>query len=254
MALTYIAAMIEKQIMKKKVNEFLIHNYISNNLPKGCYSSIDLKKTPFGEKIIIHTSRPGLIVGRKGANISALTENLKREFKMENPQIEIAEIESAYLDARSVADRIATSFERFGPKRFKSIGYKNLQAVIDAGATGAEITIGGRGVPSSRAKSWRFTAGHIKKSGDVSENKVRKAKVIAHLKSGAVGIQVSILTPDVILPDSIVYKYEMGEQALKPKIVIAEEPVKEEVKAKKQEAKKEPEKHKEEKKKKEPKK
>jgi small subunit ribosomal protein S3 len=204
--------MIEKQIMKKKVNEYLVHKYVSDNLPKGCYSSIELKKTPFGEKIIIHTSRPGLIVGRKGENITSLTEKLKAQFKMENPQIEIAEIENPSLDPRSVADRIANSFERFGPKRFKSVGYKNLQSVIDAGAIGAEITIGGRGVPSSRARTWRFTAGHIKKSGDIAENKMKRAKVIAHLNSGAVGIQVSILTPDIELPDEIKFLYNPDEK------------------------------------------
>ncbi|MBU1203626.1 MAG: 30S ribosomal protein S3, partial [Nanoarchaeota archaeon] len=195
--------MIEKQFMKKKIKEYLIHRYISENLPKACYSSIELKKTPFGDKIIIHTPRPGLVVGRKGANITALTENLKNQFKMENPQIEIIEITNPFLDATSVAERIASSFEKFGPKRFKSAGYKSLQSVMDAGATGAEIKISGRGVPSSRSRTWRFTAGHIKKSGDISEDKIKRAKVIAHLKSGAVGIQVSILTPDIRIPDDI---------------------------------------------------
>ena len=198
--------MIEKQIISKNIREYLVQKYIESSLPKGSFSSINLKKTPLGERIIIHTSRPGLIVGRKGENIVKLTETLKHDFHMENPQIEVAEITEQYLDPIYVSDHIVLLFDRFGPKRFKSIGYKSLQNIMDAGALGAEIVISGRGVPSSRAKSWRFSAGHLKKSGYISENEVRRAITVANLRSGSVGIKVSILTPDVILPDLIKIK------------------------------------------------
>ena len=188
------------------MREYFVQCLIAEYLPKGSYSKIDLKKTPLGEKIIIHTSRPGLVVGRKGANISELTNVLKNKFNMENPQVEVAEIQEPNLDPASVAERIVSSFERFGPKAFKSIGYKALQSIIDAGALGGEIVISGRGVPGSRAKSWRFSAGHLKKSGDISENYVKRAIGVANLRSGSVGIKVSILTPDVVLPDVIKIK------------------------------------------------
>ena len=198
--------MIEKQIVKKNMREYFVQCLIAGYLPKGSYSKIDLKKTPLGEKIIIHSSRPGLVVGRKGANISELTNVLKNKFNMENPQVEVAEIQEPNLDPASVAERIVSSFGRFGPKAFKSIGYKALQSIIDAGALGGEIVISGRGVPGSRAKSWRFSAGHLKKSGDISENYVKRAIGVANLRSGSVGIKVSILTPDVVLPDVIKIK------------------------------------------------
>ncbi|MBI2106913.1 30S ribosomal protein S3 [Candidatus Woesearchaeota archaeon] len=195
--------MIEKKILSKKIKEYLLQEHIAKELPSGSYSKLELKKTPLGEKIIIYTSRPGLVVGAKGANINRLNRALKNEFKMENPEVEIAEIESPNLDPASVAERIVSSFERFGPKRFKSVGYKTLQDIIDSGALGAEVVISGRGVPSSRAKTWRFLAGHLKKSGDVSENLVKRGIAVAHLKSGSVGVKVSILTPDIKLPDDI---------------------------------------------------
>jgi small subunit ribosomal protein S3 len=195
--------MIEKQIVSKNLREYLIQSFVKDYFPRGSYSKIDLKKTPLGEKIIVHTAMPGLVVGRKGENISELMRALKLKFNMENPQIEFAEISKINLDSASVAQRIASYFERFGPKRFKLIGYKELQNIIDAGALGAEIVISGRGVPGARAKRWRFQAGHLKKSGNVSENYTRKAIAVANLKSGTIGIKVSILTPDVIMPDEI---------------------------------------------------
>ena len=213
--------MIEKKILNKKIKEYLLQEHIAKELPSGSYSKLELKKTPLGEKIIIYTSRPGLVVGAKGANISRLNRALKNEFKMENPEVEIAEIESPNLDPASVAERIVSSFERFGPKRFKSVGYKTLQDIIDAGALGAEVVISGRGVPSSRAKTWRFLAGHLKKSGDVSENLVKRGIAVAHLKSGSVGVKVSILTPDIKLPDDIKF--------IDQTIEVTEEKIEEEV-------------------------
>ena len=207
--------MIEKQIVNKKIKELLIHEYISTHLPKACYSKIEVKKTPLGEKIIIHTSRPGLVVGRKGANIDKITKILKQKFKMENPQVEITELENRYLDPQSVAETIVSSFEKFGPKRFKALGYRELQNIMNAGGVGAEIVIKGRGVPSKRSKTWRFLEGHMKKSGDISENYVKKANVTANLKSGTIGINVNILTPDIRIPDTLKFKKEAPKEEKK---------------------------------------
>ncbi|MBI2110326.1 30S ribosomal protein S3 [Candidatus Woesearchaeota archaeon] len=198
--------MIEQQFLKKKMKMYQVEEFISNTMNKAGYSHTEIKKTPLGDKVIVYTSKPGLIVGRRGENIKELTETLKTKFGLDNPQIEVAEIENPNLNARAVAKRIIHTFERFGPKRFKSIGYRALQDILDAGALGAEIVISGRGVPSQRAKSWRFKAGYLKKSGDISENYIKKSAAIAHLRSGAVGIKVNILTPDVILPDKITFK------------------------------------------------
>jgi len=199
-------AMIEKKIIAQRMKEHLIKNFVAKQLPKSCYSNLELKKTPLGEKVLIYTSRPGLVVGGKGANVQRLTELLKKDFQMENPQIEVVEIQNPHLDPLSVAEKIVSSFERFGPKRFKSLGYSSLQDILNAGALGAEIVIGGRGVPSSRARKWRFLAGHLKKSGDISETYILRAKAVAHLKSGSVGVQVSILTSDIRLPDDIRFR------------------------------------------------
>jgi len=197
--------MIEKNFVSHNLKEFKIQEFIINEIGTAGYSHIEIQKTPLGEKVIIYTSRPGLMVGRKGENIKKLTEVLKTRFKMENPQIEIADVDNPSLNPQAVAERVVYVLERFGPKRFKATGYKALQQMMDGGATGAEIVISGK-IPSSRSRTWRFYAGYLKKSGDISESFVKKCKTTAHLKSGAVGIKVSILTPDVELPDKIIEK------------------------------------------------
>ncbi|MBT4539675.1 30S ribosomal protein S3 [Candidatus Woesearchaeota archaeon] len=194
--------MIERDFIAQKTKEYYIREYIEKKLDRVGISQIKLKKIPLGEKIIIDTNRPSLVVGSKGANIKSLTKVLKKKFKLENPQIEINEVKNLFLDASLVADYISNSLERFGSKRFKGVGHRVLQNVINAGALGVEVIISGK-IPGSRARSWRFYQGYLKKCGDISVSGVRKAQKPALLKSGIIGIKVSIMPSDLILPDTI---------------------------------------------------
>ncbi|MBI5389429.1 30S ribosomal protein S3 [Candidatus Woesearchaeota archaeon] len=199
--------MIEREIIKKKMNEFSVKEYISENLKRIGHSDTKVQRTPLGEKIIISASRPGLVVGRKGQSIKKLTLDLKKHFNMDNPQVELAEVDNVSLDPHIIAEKIQTSMESFGIARFKGLGHKIMTEVMGAGAKGIEILISGK-VPSARAKRWRFYQGYLKKSGDVAMTKVRVAYAAAQLKSGTVGIQVRIMPPDVRMPDSIIHLSE----------------------------------------------
>lgn len=247
--------MIERKFMSDKIREFQVQEYVALTLEKSGHSRVEIKRTPLGEKIIVYTTRPGLIVGRKGENVKRLTAVLKKRFNMENPQIEIGEIENPMLDVWAVADQIANSFERFGTKRFKFIGYNTLTKILAAGALGAEIVISGK-VPGARAKSWRFSSGYLKKSGDISENFMQRAKVVSKMKTGIIGIKVSILPSTVVLPDRIKIKKEEKKQEIKveelkeiPKELKEVEEVKEAPKEKKEIKKEKPPKEKHSKKK-----
>ncbi len=193
--------MIERKFVAQKMKEFQIEEYISESLENVGHSHTKMVKTPLGEKIIIFSSRPGLIVGRKGQNIKQLTRNLKKRFDLENPQIEISEVENPSLDAHIVAEKIVDALEKFGSEKFKAIGHKIMAEVMRSGGLGIEIIISGK-VPSARAKSWRFYSGYLKKCGDVALG-VRKANLQAQLKTGIIGVKVSIMPPDIVLPDDI---------------------------------------------------
>lgn len=194
--------MIERKLLASKVKEYQIEDYIAKTLQNAGHSHTKLVRTPLGEKIIIFASRPGIVVGRKGENIKKLTNTLKKKYKLENPQIEISEVENPNLDAQIVAEKIASTLERFGIKKFKATGHKTLVDVRNAGAVGIEIVMSGK-IPSTRARSWRFYAGYLKKCGDIALTGVKTAYACAQLKSGTVGVRVKILPPDVKLPDDI---------------------------------------------------
>tara|TARA_Y100000034_G_scaffold26979_1_gene32110 strand:- start:9725 stop:10525 length:801 start_codon:yes stop_codon:yes gene_type:complete len=233
--------MIERKILKENMKEFEIEELVTKKTKGVGHSKTKVQRTPLGDKIVIHASRPGLVVGRKGSNIIKMTKLLKDKFKLDNPQIEISEVENPNLDANIIAERIANSLERFGAARFKGVGHKAMSDVMRAGALGVEIIIGGRGVPGERAKSWRFYNGYLKKCGNVAVVGVKKAHVTANLKTGTIGVKVRIMPPDVQLPDKIItleekekieaenkLKEDKAKKAEESKKEIAEEKKKEE--------------------------
>jgi len=187
--------MIERKFVAEKLKEFQIQEYIGANLKGAGQSQTKLQKTPLGEKIVIFAAKPGIIVGRSGENIKNLTKALKKKFGLENPQIEISEIQNPNLDSNIVAENIAMALEKFGSSKFKAVGHKTMETVMKSGALGVEIRISGK-IPSSRAKSWRFYQGYLKKCGDKALTEIKTAYAAANLKSGTVGIRVKIMTPD----------------------------------------------------------
>jgi small subunit ribosomal protein S3 len=195
------------KFVKLKKEEFGIKEYIKRHLGKGKISNLDIEYTPVGEKIIISTSKPGLVIGRKGEQIQQLTQILKKRFKLENPHIEISEIENPLLDAQGVADEIALALERMGNLKFKVIAYRKLQEIMKAGALGCELRLSGK-LPSERAKSWRFAEGYLKKAGD-SAKEVDRAQATGLTKTGIIGVKVAIMPPDARIYDRIIVDDEM---------------------------------------------
>jgi len=191
-----------KKFVDFKKEEFGVKEYVKTELGKGRISNVSIEYTPVGEKIIISTSKPGLVIGRHGEKVDILTKVLKKRFKLDNPHIEIKEIMEPKLDAQLVADEIALLLERRGSLKFKVIAYRMLQDIMKAGALGTEIVLAGK-LPSERAKSWRFAQGYLKKTGEPSKV-VNRAQSQAQTMAGVIGISVSILQPNAHIHDRII--------------------------------------------------
>ena len=216
--------MIEREFIKERMKQLKIKETIGENFNKGAeIGGVTVEKTPLGERIVISTTRPGIIIGRGGSTIKGLTNKLKNKFKLENPQIETSEIPDAYTSAAVVATKIASELERFGPSRFKGIGYRELGRIMNSGALGVEIVIDGP-IPGARSRKWRFYDGYMKKCGFISDNLLDKAQQDAVLKKGTVGVSVTIMHADTPLPDKITIVDAESE------IEKADEPTIEEVK------------------------
>ena len=218
--------MEEKKFVAFKKEEAGVKDYVKRALGKGKISDVSMEYTPVGEKIIIATSKPGLVIGRKGEKIDELTKTLKTRFKLDNPHIEIKEVLQPNLDAQLVADEIALLLERNGSLRFKVIAYRMLESIMRAGALGTEIVLSGK-LPSDRARTWRFAQGYLKKTGDPAKV-VDRGSAQAVTLSGVVGIDTSILAPDAHIHDRIVIDEKVLSQI---KVLVEEIPESEEKKS-----------------------
>jgi|SRR3989338_6792002 len=230
--------MDEKKFVKLKEEELEVREYIKKSLGKGRISEVSIEYTPVGEKIVVSTNRPGLVIGTRGEKINELTTTLKRRFKLDNPHIEIREIIQPLFDAQLVADDIALNLERKGSLKFKLVAYRMLENIMKAGALGVEIVLSGK-LPSDRARSWRFAQGYLKKVGDPAQV-VMRAMAQAKTMAGVIGIKVSILPPDAIIHDRIIVDDLLLARIRKPADILleAEKPLPVEEKKKKRTKKK----------------
>lgn len=183
----------------KKAND--IENFLRSELDVAGFSHADVKKTPLGTRIIIYALRPGLVIGGGGSNIKRLTSFVGSKFGVENPHLEVEQIKEAFLDPYIVAWRIARSLEKGA--YFKRVANLTMQRVEQSGAKGVEIRLGGK-LPSSRAKTWIFTSGKLRKCGQEAIDQVQTAYAKSMTKPGVVGVKVSILPPDATFSDAII--------------------------------------------------
>ena len=227
--------MEEKKFVGVRKEEYSIKGFVKKMFGKGLVSKVKIEYTPVGEKIIVSTHKPGFIIGKGGEKIASLTTYLKKKFKMENPHVDIEEIKNPEFDAQLIADDLALTLERFGSMKYKSASYRALSRIKNKGARGAEIRVTGK-LPSDRARSWRFSFGYLKKTGD-SAKLVDRAEAVAETKQGVVGIKVAVLAPGIVMKDQIEVTDELMEE-IKRNILSIEDAEKVVKKAKKKTTKK----------------
>jgi len=193
---------IARKAVKQGLQYMMLHEYIQRQFAKANYVHTQFFKTPIGTKVIIYAGVPGMVIGRRGANIKALAEVLEKEFGLENPQIDVVEVPNQDLNAKIMAYRIARALVR-GVK-FRRAAMVALNRIMAAGARGAEVVISGK-LTSQRHRTERFTRGYLPKSGEPGEELVDEACVHVLLKLGMYGVKVRIMRPER-MPDSIELK------------------------------------------------
>ncbi|AAF37989.1 ribosomal protein S3 [Chlamydia pneumoniae TW-183] len=109
-------------------------------------------------EVTIQTARPGLVIGKKGAEVDLLKEEL-RALTGKEVWLEIAEIKRPELNAKLVADNIARQIER--RVSFRRAMKKAMQSVMDAGAVGVKIQVSGRLAGAEIARSEWYKNGRV---------------------------------------------------------------------------------------------
>ena len=214
---------VERVFIEKGLKRAQLEEYLEKELEAAGYGGVDIRRTPMGTRITLYVERPGLVIGRKGRSIKQLTDVLARDYGVEKPQVEVAEIDVPELNASVMARRIAFALER--GRYFRRVGHAALSQIMQAGARGVEINISGK-VRGERHRCERFYEGYLKKAGEPASKFVREGYAVAKLKPGVLGIRVRIMPPDIRLPDEV----RLVEEEKKVEVKPAEEaPVSEKV-------------------------
>ena len=86
-----------KYFITQNARKLAVDEFLARELNSAGYGGVEIRKMPMKTEVVIHASRPGVVIGRRGAKIRELTEILETEFGIENAQIEVSEIESRIL-------------------------------------------------------------------------------------------------------------------------------------------------------------
>ena len=192
--------MIEKDFVTEGLRRTRIDEYLEKELERAGYGGMDVQITPLGTMVIVYAERPGMVIGRGGKNVRSITNTLKNEFGLDNPQIEVKEVAVPELNPKIMAYKIANMLQR--GMHFRRVAYSTIRRIMGAGAQGVEVTISGK-IRGSRSAVAKFVEGYIKKCGEPSIRLVEEGFATVQLKPGVLGIYVRIMPPETILPDSV---------------------------------------------------
>ena len=183
----------DKDYAKNLENDLAIRKFLDKHLARAAVSKVEIERAGDKIKIIITTARPGVVIGKKGAEIDSLRKKLE---KVANGpvSIEVIEVKRPELDAELIAQSVAEQL--VGRVAFRRAMRKAVQSARKSGAKGIRIQCSGRlgGAEMSRREWYR--------EGRVPLHTLR-AKIdygfsIATTTYGAIGVQVWVYHGEVM--------------------------------------------------------
>lgn len=167
--------------------DFKLRDLIRSHTDRASISKIEIERSPGKVKVIVHTAKPGVLIGRKGENVKKLRADLEK-LVGKKIELEIKEIKSPDLDAYLVAENIAGQLER-------RIGYQRamkraIQQTMRQGAEGIRVEVAGRLSGAEMARTVPMREGQVPRQTLRAD--IDFAKFEAHTTYGRIGVKVWI--------------------------------------------------------------
>ena len=188
----------EHQFIEDGLQRSQIDEFFADELSRAGYGGMQVAKTPMGTQIVLKAEKPGMVIGKGGKNIRKVTRELEERFDLDDPQIDVQEVDEPDLNAQIVADRLANALERGW--YFRKAGHTTIDRIMDAGALGAEIVLSGK-VTGARSPVEKFNRGYIKHNGEPASEVVDEGQGVSVMKLGTIGVTVKTIPPGAELPD-----------------------------------------------------
>lgn len=183
----------DKEYAKFLHEDVKIRSLVKKKLYTAGVSRVEIERAANRVKVIIHTAKPGMVIGRGGAGIEQLKALLKK-LTGKTIDVNIAEIKQAELDATLVAENIAAQLEK--RIAFRRAMKQSIQRTMRMGAKGIKVTVGGRlgGAEIARTESAR--------DGSIPLHTLRAdidyGTAEAHTTYGIIGVKVWIYKGEVL--------------------------------------------------------
>ncbi len=173
--------------------DIFIRRYVKNRLFRAGISKIGIERAPKKVTIMIHTARPGIVIGRKGAEVDQLRDELQHLTGKEI-HINIQEIGKAELDSVLVGEHIAKQLEQ--RVAFRRAMKKSIASAMRMGAGGIKIVCSGRLGGSEMARTESYREGRVPLHTLRAD--IDYAISVARTTFGAIGIKVWIFKEEVL--------------------------------------------------------
>ncbi len=171
--------------------DLLLRDFTKKRLKKAAVSKVQIERFANRVRITINTARPGLVIGRKGADIEALKAQLTKLTKGKEVYIDICEVRNPELDAQLISASVAEQLERrVGHRRAMK---KAIQTAMDMGAEGIRIRCAGRLGGAELARTEQYRDGKVPLH--TIDADVQYGFAEANTLAGIIGVKVWICLP-----------------------------------------------------------
>jgi small subunit ribosomal protein S3 len=165
-----------------------IRKYLRHRLPNAGVSQVNITRTSKGVTVLIHTARPGIVIGRGGEEVNRLKKELKQLSDNDNVQVNISEVKRPEMNAALVGSSIAHQLKK--KISYRRVVNKTIQSTMRMGAQGIRINVAGRLGGAEIARSEKFMSGSVPLHTLRAD--IDYAFTASHTTYGVIGIKVWI--------------------------------------------------------------
>lgn len=171
----------------------LLRQTILKDIPNAGISNIEIERNPNQIRLIIHTAKPGIIIGRKGASVNALRQKLQ-DMTAKRVKIDVNEIDRPEVEARLVAESMAEQLER--RVSYRRAMKQAMSRAMKLGALGIMITCAGRLAGSEMARRETVRDGQIPRHTLRADIDFAQAEALTTF--GRIGVKVWIYKGEIL--------------------------------------------------------
>ena len=188
-----------------------LREHLMERLKAAAISRVVIERPAGRARITIYAGRPGLIIGKKGADIETLRVDLTKRIGSE-VSLNIVEVRKPEIDAKLVAESIAQQLER--RVAFRRAMKRAVQSAMRLGALGVRINCAGRLGGAEIARTEWYREGRVPLHTLRAE--VDYGEATAHTTYGACGIKVWVFKGEVLVQDPMAQDKRLAEQQSAP--------------------------------------